>query len=168
LSEELEVLEVISTFSPQNPFTGSWIKETKEKGLLPKAIPVRTFHKPEKTNVVESEIELFTASAIINGRRVPRSPKEPDISAKGDLRRVETLLVWSWRIEPVLGMVGSVRGWASKERNCWIAARHTKNGIFTAFLNKRERGGASRPCRVRRVQAPRPSLLHFSIQEPQT
>jgi hypothetical protein len=53
------------------------------------------FHRPENTRVVESDIELLTARAIMSGRRVPRSPREPEISAKGDLRKVETLLMWS-------------------------------------------------------------------------
>ena len=56
------------------------------------------FHKPEKTRVDESDIELLIARAIMSGRSVPRSPREPEISAKGDLRRVETLFVCSWRI----------------------------------------------------------------------
>jgi hypothetical protein len=63
------------------------------KPILPKVTPVTMFHKPENTRVVDSDMELFTASAIMSGRSVPRSPREPDISAKGDLRRVETLLV---------------------------------------------------------------------------
>lgn len=50
------------------------------------------FHSPEKTKVVESDIELLTARVIIRGRSVPRSPNEPEISARGDLRNVETLL----------------------------------------------------------------------------
>jgi hypothetical protein len=49
------------------------------------------FHKPEKTSVVESDIELLTAKAIMSGRRVPRSPSEPEISARGDMRKVVTL-----------------------------------------------------------------------------
>ena len=65
------------------------------KYALPKVTPVRMFHRPENTRVVESDIELLTASAIISGRSVPRSPREPEISAKGDLRKVEILLMWS-------------------------------------------------------------------------
>jgi hypothetical protein len=34
------------------------------------------------------------ASAIISGKSVPRSPKDPDISVKGDLRRVDKLFAW--------------------------------------------------------------------------
>ncbi len=52
------------------------------------------FHSPEKTRVVESDIESWRASAIIKGRRVPRSPRDPEISAQGDLRNVDTLFDW--------------------------------------------------------------------------
>jgi hypothetical protein len=58
---------------------------------MPKTTPVKILKIPEKTRVVPKEIELLTARAIIKGRRVPRSPKEPEISAKGDRRKVETL-----------------------------------------------------------------------------
>lgn len=53
---------------------------------------MRIFHSPENTRVVESDIELVTAKAIIRGRRVPRSPKDPEISDIGDLLSVATLL----------------------------------------------------------------------------
>jgi hypothetical protein len=43
------------------------------------------FHKPEKMRVVESDIELLTARAIMRGSRVPRSPNDPEISERGDL-----------------------------------------------------------------------------------
>ncbi len=59
---------------------------------MPKATPVKIFHKPEKTKVVDNDIELLTAKAIISGSRVPRSPSDPEISDKGELRRVATLL----------------------------------------------------------------------------
>jgi hypothetical protein len=65
------------------------------KHILPKAIPVKIFHSPLKTRVVESDIEPLTARAIISGKRVPRSPREPEISARGDFRKVATLLAWS-------------------------------------------------------------------------
>lgn len=51
------------------------------------------FQKPEKISVVDKEIERLTAKAIISGRRVPRSPNEPEISASGDLLRVATLFL---------------------------------------------------------------------------
>jgi hypothetical protein len=76
------------------------------KYILPKATPVNMFHKPENTSVVESDIESLTARAIMSGRSVPRSPREPDISDRGNFRKVETLLVWSWRI--MLAIVDAV------------------------------------------------------------
>jgi hypothetical protein len=59
---------------------------------IPKATPVRIFHSPENTKVVESDIELLTARAIMSGSKVPRSPNDPEISDKGELRKVATLL----------------------------------------------------------------------------
>lgn len=53
------------------------------------------FHTPEKTKVVESEIELLTARAIMSGRRVPRSPRDPEISERGEFRKAATL--WACR-----------------------------------------------------------------------
>lgn len=54
----------------------------------PKKAPVRMLARPEKTSVLARSIEPPMLRAIINGRRVPRSPKEPDSSAKGASRRV--------------------------------------------------------------------------------
>lgn len=65
---------------------------------MPKATPVNMFQSPENTSVVESEIELLTARAIMSGRRVPRSPSDPEISESGDLRNVATLLACKRRI----------------------------------------------------------------------
>jgi hypothetical protein len=45
-------------------------------------------HTPDKTRVVDREIEPWMARAIMSGRRVPKSPSAPDISASGDLRSV--------------------------------------------------------------------------------
>lgn len=59
---------------------------------IPKMAPVRMFHSPEKTRVLERDMEFWTARAIINGRSVPRSPRAPEISANGDLLRVAQLL----------------------------------------------------------------------------
>lgn len=59
---------------------------------IPNTTPVRIFHMPEKTRVVDSDIELLTASAIMRGRSVPRSPSDPEISERGSRRKVDTLL----------------------------------------------------------------------------
>lgn len=59
---------------------------------MPKTTPVMMLKIPEKTRVVDIDIELLTASAIIRGSRVPRSPNDPEISDSGEFRRVETLL----------------------------------------------------------------------------
>lgn len=58
---------------------------------MPNTTPVMILKKPEKTSVLDNDIELLTAKAIISGSKVPKSPREPDISAKGERRRVETL-----------------------------------------------------------------------------
>lgn len=50
------------------------------------------FHSPEKTSVEDSDMELLIASAIINGRSVPRSPSDPEISERSDLRNAEKLV----------------------------------------------------------------------------
>ena len=60
----------------------------------PNTIPVTIFHTPQKTSVADKDIEPWIARAIISGRSVPRSPKDPDISAKGDFRKVDILFVW--------------------------------------------------------------------------
>jgi hypothetical protein len=52
---------------------------------------VRIFVKPEKTNVLDREMELFKVKASMRGSRVPRSPIEPESSDKGDARKVERL-----------------------------------------------------------------------------
>lgn len=59
---------------------------------MPKATPVKMFQSPEKTSVVESDIELLIAKAIMSGRSVPKSPNDPEISDKGELRRTAILL----------------------------------------------------------------------------
>lgn len=47
--------------------------------------------RPEKTRVLGKEMECVMVRAIINGRSVPRSPREPESSERGDVRRVLTL-----------------------------------------------------------------------------
>lgn len=69
--------------------------------------PVRIFHSPEKTRVLERDMEFWTARAIISGRRVPRSPRAPDISANGDLLRVSQLLALKRR-KSTLAMASGV------------------------------------------------------------
>lgn len=65
---------------------------------MPKKTPVSIFHSPEKTRVVDREMELLTARAIMRGKRVPRSPSDPEISEMGDLRRTATLFACTRRI----------------------------------------------------------------------
>ena len=73
------------------------------------------FARPENTRVEEREMLLLRLSAIRMGRRVPRSPREPEISQRGERRRVERLCWWIRRRERArdLRWVFSVaRGWA--------------------------------------------------------
>lgn len=54
---------------------------------MPKNSPVRMLATPEKTRVLEREMVPFMDRAMAMGRKVPRSPSAPDISAVGcDLR----------------------------------------------------------------------------------
>ena len=55
---------------------------------MPKARPVAMFARPENTRVDVRLIEPVSVNAIINGKSVPRSPNEPDSSARGCLRSV--------------------------------------------------------------------------------
>ena len=50
---------------------------------MPKARPVRMLASPLKTSVLEREMVWFCVRAMTMGRRVPMSPKEPDISVRG-------------------------------------------------------------------------------------
>jgi hypothetical protein len=59
---------------------------------MPKTTPFIMFHSPENTRVAESDIEPLMAKAIINGSNVPKSPRAPEISEMGEVRRVEMLL----------------------------------------------------------------------------
>lgn len=78
---------------------------------MPNIAPVRIFARPENTRVVGRDIDLVNVKAIIKGRSVPRSPKDPirrvmnqamsrmrllvsnlpDSSASRELRRVRKL-----------------------------------------------------------------------------
>jgi hypothetical protein len=58
---------------------------------IPNTTPVTTLNRPEKTSVVEREIDPFAARVIISGSNVPRSPSAPETSANGELRIVSTL-----------------------------------------------------------------------------
>ena len=50
---------------------------------MPNTMPVRMLAPPVKRRVEGREIDSVRARAVIRGRRVPKSPREPDISAKG-------------------------------------------------------------------------------------
>lgn len=62
---------------------------------IPKTTPVTRLNMPEKTRVVESDMDPLTARVIMSGSRVPRSPNAPEISASGERRRVSTLFRWN-------------------------------------------------------------------------
>lgn len=61
---------------------------------IPNTAPVTMLKTPEKTSVVEREMDPFTASVIMSGSNVPKSPSAPETSASGELRMVATLLRW--------------------------------------------------------------------------
>lgn len=54
----------------------------------PKTTPVKMLARPVKTRVEGRDMEPCRARAIIRGRRVPRSPRAPDNSEKGEDLRV--------------------------------------------------------------------------------
>ena len=71
----------------------------------PNAMPVAIFAMPENTRVVEREMDPVRVSAMSRGSRVPKSPRDPDNSAKGLLRMVlrlyslmrrQSVLSWSF------------------------------------------------------------------------
>lgn len=47
--------------------------------------------RPVKTSVVDKEIEFVKVSASKSGSRVPKSPKAPETSASGRVRKVRKL-----------------------------------------------------------------------------
>lgn len=57
----------------------------------PKMTPVKILARPVKTRVEGSDMEPCKARAIMSGRRVPRSPRAPEISENGDDLRVSRL-----------------------------------------------------------------------------
>jgi len=72
---------------------------------MPKPMPVRILAAPVNRRVEGREIEFWIVRAVIKGRRVPRSPREPESSARGWVRRVRRL----WRVV--------WRRWERKERD---------------------------------------------------
>lgn len=52
---------------------------------------------PVNTSVLPRSIEPCAARAIMSGRRVPRSPSDPEISAHGAVRRVAKLFRFTRR-----------------------------------------------------------------------
>lgn len=51
---------------------------------IPNATPVKTFAAPVKSKVDGSDIDPVKTSAVMRGRRVPKSPREPDNSERGE------------------------------------------------------------------------------------
>lgn len=47
--------------------------------------------RPVKTSVVDKDMDFVIVSAMSSGRRVPRSPSDPDSSDSGEERIVLTL-----------------------------------------------------------------------------
>ncbi|KAK4131355.1 hypothetical protein BT67DRAFT_343823, partial [Trichocladium antarcticum] len=58
---------------------------------MPNTTPVAMLNRPEKTSVADRSMEPCSASAIMSGSSVPRSPRAPEISAAGDSRSVRRL-----------------------------------------------------------------------------
>ena len=50
---------------------------------LPNENPVSIFAAPVKRSVAGSEIDLVITRAVMSGSRVPKSPSDPDSSARG-------------------------------------------------------------------------------------
>lgn len=58
---------------------------------MPKKAPLSILARPEKRRVDVNEIAPDAVRAVIMGRRVPKSPKDPAISPKGFRLRVSQL-----------------------------------------------------------------------------
>jgi len=58
---------------------------------MPKRMPVRMLARPEMNRVEGREMEEVRVRAMRRGRRVPMSPREPEISVRGVVRMVERL-----------------------------------------------------------------------------
>lgn len=60
---------------------------------MPKTAPVTMLKNPEVTRVAGRSMAFWRARARVSGRKVPRSPRAPDSSERGERRRVSRL----WR-----------------------------------------------------------------------
>lgn len=58
---------------------------------MPKKAPLRILARPEKRSVDVNEIAPEAVRAVIIGRSVPKSPRDPAISPKGSRLRVSQL-----------------------------------------------------------------------------
>jgi hypothetical protein len=64
---------------------------------IPNATPVSTLAAPVKRSVAGNEIDLVMTRAVMSGRSVPRSPRDPESSASGADAKVSTLCLWTLR-----------------------------------------------------------------------
>lgn len=55
---------------------------------MPKKTPVRMLARPVKTSVLGNDIEWDKVNAMRSGKRVPKSPSDPEISEMGWVLRV--------------------------------------------------------------------------------
>ena len=86
--------------------------------------------RPEKIRVEGREMEDCRVRGSRRGSSVPRSPREPESSERGWLRRVRRLWVWIWRRWVRRGMVVVVGGGEG-----WVLGRRIWRGFF--FLEAR-------------------------------
>lgn len=61
-------------------------------------MPVRMLARPVKTRVEGREMECVSVRDMRRGKRVPKSPRDPEISERGWERRARALWVWIWRM----------------------------------------------------------------------